>query len=67
MKRNQAIATANQQFDRMDLSEKGFVTRADIMELRQAQAVKMNVAFGDEEVDSFMQSFDTQGVGRVTR
>ena len=66
-KREEALNVAGQQFDRMDPSLKGFVTRDDILAMRQAQAAQMNVEFSDTEVDSFMADFDSNGDGKVSR
>ena len=51
----------------MDPGRKGFVTREDIIAMRQQQAAAANIEFTNTEVDSFFSDFDTTGDGTVTR
>ena len=53
-KKAEAMESAGLQFDRMDSNSKGFVTRDDILELRQAQAAASNLEVSETEVDSFI-------------
>ena len=66
-KRAAAVAAAGEQFDRMDPTLKGYVTREDVVTMRQTQAAAHNAEVNDHEVDSFIRDFDTTGDGRVTR
>ena len=51
----------------MDPTLKGFVTKQDLVAIRQAEAAQMNTEFSDAEVDAFITDFDTTGDGKVTR
>ena len=51
----------------MDPARKGYVTREDIVAMRQAQAAAANIEFTNTEVDSFISDFDSTGDGTVTR
>ena len=53
-KKAEAMESAGLQFDRMDSNSKGFVTRDDILELRQAQAAASYLEVSETEVDSFI-------------
>ena len=66
-KREQTLVQAGVQFDRMDPTGKGYVTRDDILELRRAQQCQMSTDFGEATVDKFMSEFDQTEKGWVTR
>ena len=55
------------QFDRMDKKMNGFVTKDDILAMREAEAAQSNIEFTMTEVDSFISDFDSTGDGKVTR